>query len=182
MKKEIHRVEKSILFHDSRLLSDNTFCKQTETFHERHKKILYKHQKDKEGIFLETFSHTCNKIRDLISFTLQKLYFPIIESRFVPNHQLLCNMDYIANSRNRKLKNKIHTFLARLSFNFLHLSRSLRVTSIGIALSFFSLFLAWFSITDNSLNGNAFSIHAGYIGYIIILIDSILCFLLLSSA
>ncbi|MDD5377018.1 MAG: hypothetical protein PHH16_02765 [Candidatus Gracilibacteria bacterium] len=68
-----------------------------------------------------------------------------------------------------------------MSFNFLHLSSSSRVISIGISLSFFSLFLSWFSIADNSLNGNAFSIHVGYIGYIIILINSILCFLLLSG-
>lgn len=90
-------------------------------------------------------------------------------------------MDYITNSKNRKLKNKIHSLLARMSFNFLHLSSSSRVISIGIFLSFFSLFLNWFSIIDNSVSGNAFSIHAGYIGYIVILINSILCFLLLSS-
>lgn len=90
-------------------------------------------------------------------------------------------MDYIANSKNRKLKNKIHSLLARLSFNILHLSGSRRIISVGIVLSIFSLFLNWFSIADNALSGNAFSIHAGYIGYIIILINSILCFLLLSS-
>lgn len=71
--------------------------------------------------------------------------------------------------------------MAHLSFNFLHLSGSLRVIGIGIVLSFISLFLNWFSIADNSLSGNAFSIHTGYIGYIIILINSILCFLLLSG-
>lgn len=90
-------------------------------------------------------------------------------------------MDYTANSKNRKLKNKIHSFLARLSFNFLHLSGSSKIIGIGIGLSFFSLFLNWFSIVDNAVNGNAFSIHAGYIGYIIILINSVLGFLLLSS-
>lgn len=90
-------------------------------------------------------------------------------------------MDYISNSKNRKLKNKIHALLARLSFNFLHLSGGLRIISIGIFLSCLSLFLNWFSITDMALVENAFSIHVGYIGYIIILINSILCFLLLSS-
>jgi hypothetical protein len=91
-------------------------------------------------------------------------------------------MDYITNSKNRKLKNKIHSLLSRLSFNFLHLSGSLRVISIGIALSFFSLFLNWFSIANSPISGNAFSIHVGYIGLIIILINSVLCFLLLSNA
>lgn len=91
-------------------------------------------------------------------------------------------MDYTANLKNRKLKNKIHAFTARLSFNFLHLSGSSRITSIGIALSVLSLFLNWFSIADNAVNGNAFSIHVGYIGYIIIIINLILCFLLLSGA
>ena len=90
-------------------------------------------------------------------------------------------MDYIGNSKNRKLKNKIHFFLSRVSFNFLHLSGGLRVISIGIVLSFLSLFLSWFSIADNTLNGNAFSIHTGYIGYVIILINAVLCFLLLST-
>jgi hypothetical protein len=90
-------------------------------------------------------------------------------------------MDYISNSKNRKLKNKIHVLMARLSFNFLHLSRSLRVISIGIGLSLFSLFLKWFSILDIAFIGTAFSIQSGYIGYIIIVIDIILCFLLLSS-
>jgi len=90
-------------------------------------------------------------------------------------------MDYISNSKNRKLKNKIHFLFARLSFNFIHLSGSLRVISIGVFISFFSLFLNWFSIIDNGFTGNAFSVHTGYIGYIIILINSILCFLLLSN-
>lgn len=90
-------------------------------------------------------------------------------------------MDYITNSKNRKLKNKIHSLLARLSFNFLYLSSSSRIISIGIFLSFFSLFLNWFSIVDNSLKGSAFSIHVGYIGYMIIIINSVLCFLLLSG-
>ena len=89
-------------------------------------------------------------------------------------------MDYTANLKNRKLKNKIHHFTARLSFNFLHLSGSSKIIGIGIALSFVSLFLNWFSIVDNSVHGNAFSIHAGYIGYIIIVINMVLCFLLLS--
>lgn len=90
-------------------------------------------------------------------------------------------MDYIKNSKNRKLKNKIHTLLTRVSFNFLYLSGSLRLIGIGVLLSFLSLFLNWFSITDIAVEGNAFDIHTGYIGYIIILINSILCFLLLSS-
>lgn len=68
-------------------------------------------------------------------------------------------MDYTANLKNRKLKNKIHTFTARLSFNFLHLSGSSKIIGIGILLSVVSLFLNWFSIADNAVNGNAFSIH-----------------------
>lgn len=90
-------------------------------------------------------------------------------------------MDYITNSKNRKLKNKIYAIVSRLSFNFFHLSKSSKLVCIGIALSFFSLFLNWFSIADSVMNGNAFSIQAGYIGYIIICIDSVLCFLLLSD-
>lgn len=90
-------------------------------------------------------------------------------------------MDYITNSKNRKLKNKIHFLFARLSFNILHLSKSSRIISIGVFLSFASLFLNWFSIQDNALKEGAFSIHVGYVGYIIILINSILCFLLLSN-
>ncbi len=90
-------------------------------------------------------------------------------------------MDYIGNSKNRKLKNKIRHLFVRMSFNFLHLSGSARIISVGIFLSFVSLFLNWFSIVDIAVSGNAFSIHVGYIGYIIILINSILCFLLLAD-
>lgn len=90
-------------------------------------------------------------------------------------------MDYIGNSKNRKLKNKIRHIFIHMSFNFLHLSGSARIISIGIFLSLISLFLNWFSITDTPLSGNAFSINVGYVGYIIILIDIILCFLLLAD-
>lgn len=94
---------------------------------------------------------------------------------------LTTKMDYITNSKNRKLKNKIHFFFSRLSFNFLHFSGSLHVINIGVFISFLSLFLNWFSIVDNTLSGGAFSIHAGYIGYIIILINCIILFLVLSN-
>ncbi|EKD30302.1 MAG: hypothetical protein ACD_78C00096G0003, partial [uncultured bacterium (gcode 4)] len=74
-------------------------------------------------------------------------------------------MDYISNSKNRKLKNKIHMVFNRLSFNFLHLSREARVIGIGLIISLFALFANWFSIVDNAVQGNAFSLHAGYVGY-----------------
>ncbi|OIP54955.1 hypothetical protein AUK10_00270 [Candidatus Gracilibacteria bacterium CG2_30_37_12] len=90
-------------------------------------------------------------------------------------------MDYIGNSKNRKLKNKIRHLFVHMSFNFLHLSGSARIISVGIFLSFVSLFLNWFSIIDTPLSGNAFSINVGYVGYIIILINSVLCFLLLAD-
>lgn len=90
-------------------------------------------------------------------------------------------MDYTTNLKNRKLKNKIHFFVTRFSFNFLHLSGNLRIISIGIFLSFASLFLNWFSIADTTMRGNSFSINVGYIGYMIIIINVILCFLLFSS-
>lgn len=72
-------------------------------------------------------------------------------------------MDYITNSKNRKLKNKIHTILSHLSFNFLHLSRSSKVIGIGLIISFVSLFVNWFTIVDLSIPGSAFSINAGYV-------------------
>jgi len=90
-------------------------------------------------------------------------------------------MDYISNSKNRKLKNKIHLVFNRLSFNFLHLSRASRVIGIGLIISLFSLFGNWFSIVDNAVRGSAFSLHAGYVGYIILALLAFLFFLLLSD-
>jgi uncharacterized membrane protein SirB2 len=90
-------------------------------------------------------------------------------------------MDYISNSKNRKLKNKIHMVFNRLSFNFLHLSSEARVIWIWLIISFFSLFGKWFSIVDNTVQGNAFSLHAGYVGYIILALLTFLFFLLLSN-
>ena len=90
-------------------------------------------------------------------------------------------MNYIANSKNRKLKNKIHAVINRLSFNFLYLSGSRKIIGIGVVIALVSLFINWFSILDNSVTSNAFSIHAGFIGYIILIILATLIFLLLSE-
>lgn len=90
-------------------------------------------------------------------------------------------MDYITNSKNRKLKNKIRLVFTRFGFNVAHISRSSQVIGIGILLSVSSLFLNWFSIADIALRGNAFSIHVGYVGYIIALMVGSIAFLLFSD-
>lgn len=89
-------------------------------------------------------------------------------------------MNYIANSKNRKLKNKIHTVVNRLSFNFLHLSSAEKVIGVGAAISLASLFFPWFSMVDGA-NYSAFNLMVGYTGYIILLILTILIFSLVSE-
>ena len=90
-------------------------------------------------------------------------------------------MNYIANSKNRKLKNKIHTLFHRFSFNFLHLSMGRKVIGVGVLISFFSLFTRWFSIPDSLYQNNAFSLQVGYVGYVIFLLLVMVIFLLLSD-
>lgn len=90
-------------------------------------------------------------------------------------------MNYIANSKNRKLKNKIHSVLNRVSFNFLHLSMGRKVIGVGVVISFFSLFLKWFTIPEGVSGSTAFSLQVGYSGYIILLLLAVTAFLLLSD-
>ncbi|MBP8016403.1 hypothetical protein KAZ01_00200 [Candidatus Gracilibacteria bacterium] len=91
-------------------------------------------------------------------------------------------MNYIANSKNRKLKYKIHIFFNRISFNFLNLTLSQKITLIGVVISFFSLFINWFVIDyEKVIKNNSFSLNAGYVGFIIVLMLAILIFITLSS-
>jgi len=90
-------------------------------------------------------------------------------------------MNYIANSKNRKLKNKIHSILHRLSFNFFHLSMGRKIVGIGAFFSFVSLFLGWFTLTENASYNNAFSLQVGYAGYVILLLLMVLSAFLLSD-
>ncbi|EKD65786.1 MAG: hypothetical protein ACD_49C00085G0001 [uncultured bacterium (gcode 4)] len=92
-------------------------------------------------------------------------------------------MNYSINSKNRKLKYKLHLILNRLWFNFFNLSLSQKISFVGIIISFISLFLNWFTIKyDTILNYTAFSINAWYIGFIILLELIILLFLILSNS
>ncbi|MCK9272382.1 hypothetical protein M0P65_02435 [Candidatus Gracilibacteria bacterium] len=92
-------------------------------------------------------------------------------------------MNYSINSKNRKLKYKIHLILNRMGFNFFNLSLSQKITFVGIIISFISLFLNWFTIKyDRVLNYTAFSINAGYVGWIIFAELLILLFLILSNS
>jgi hypothetical protein len=92
-------------------------------------------------------------------------------------------MNYSINSKNRKLKYKIHLILNRMGFNFFNLSLSQKITFVGIIISFISLFLNWFTIKyDRVLNYTAFSINAWYVGWIIFAELLILLFLILSNS
>ena len=91
-------------------------------------------------------------------------------------------MNYSINSKNRKLKYKLHLILNRLGFNFFNLSLSQKISFVGIIVSFFSLFINWFTIKyDTVLTYTAFSINAWYVGWIILVELLILLFLILSN-
>ena len=92
-------------------------------------------------------------------------------------------MNYSINSKNRKLKYKIHLILNRLWFNFFNLSLSQKISFVWIIISFISLFLNWFTIKyETILNYTAFSINAWYVGFIILVELLILLFLILSNS
>ena len=91
-------------------------------------------------------------------------------------------MNYIINSKNRKLKHKIHLLVDRLSFNFLNLTLSQKIVLLWITISFVSLFFNWFTIEyDNAITNTAFSINSGYVGYIIMIFSIWLAFIVLSN-
>ncbi|EKE26093.1 MAG: hypothetical protein ACD_4C00441G0011 [uncultured bacterium (gcode 4)] len=92
-------------------------------------------------------------------------------------------MNYSVNSKNRKLKYRLHLILNRISFNFLNLSWSEKITLIWAIISFFSLFAPWFTIeSDKIIINNSFSINSWYIWYIIFCLIWILAFLILSNS
>lgn len=91
-------------------------------------------------------------------------------------------MNYIVNSKNRKLKYKLHILLNRLSFNFLNLSTSQKVAFLWIIIAFLSLFFNWFSyINDKLITSSAFSINCGYSWILITLILGFVSFIILSN-
>jgi hypothetical protein len=74
--------------------------------------------------------------------------------------------DYIANSKNRKLKKRIMLFLSRLDFGREKLPFAGKMILFLDGILFLSLFFSWFHFTyiDNSVTSySAFSVYTGYI-------------------
>ncbi len=91
-------------------------------------------------------------------------------------------MSYLANSKNRKIKHNFNIFFNRISFNFLNLTISKRITLIWIIICFASLFFNWFTLEFNAIiTNNAFSLNVWYIWFIVAIMILILSFLLLSN-
>lgn len=93
-------------------------------------------------------------------------------------------MNYSVNSHNRKLKHRIHTLLDRLSFNFLNLSGSYKVSLLGVILLGCSLLFSWASFPSDGdviKTFSAFSVYAGYIGFITLLTILFLGIIILSN-
>lgn len=91
-------------------------------------------------------------------------------------------MNYITNSKNRKLKHRIRLVFGRIQFHLFHLSVGGKIAFIGIVISLISLFTSWFSTVDPVDSYGAFSVASGYLGYMIVLLDSVTLFTLLSQA
>ena len=91
-------------------------------------------------------------------------------------------MNYSINSKNRKLKYKVQLVLNRMSFNFLNLSASQKITLIWVIISLVSLFMKWFTINYEKMTTySSFSINAWYVWYMIFILLWILTFLILSN-
>ena len=92
-------------------------------------------------------------------------------------------MDYIRNSKNRKLKMQIITFLSRLNFGANRLWIAGKWIMFCNILLFASLFIPWmqFRFLDSTTYIiNAFSWFSGFIGYFILLTIGVIGFFLLS--
>jgi hypothetical protein len=91
--------------------------------------------------------------------------------------------DYIANSKNRKLKKRILLFLSRIDFGREKLPMSGKFLLLLDAMVFASLVFPWFHFTLLSgevITVTAFSLYTGYVGYGILLSCFIIPFFLLS--
>jgi len=93
-------------------------------------------------------------------------------------------MNYTANSHNRKLKYKLHLLADRLSFNFLNLTTSYKIALLGNILLFIALFFPWITIPTETeaRTFSAFSVHAGFVGFIFLAVILFLVILILSNS
>lgn len=89
-------------------------------------------------------------------------------------------MSYIFNTKNRKLKAKTSNILKLFKFKFFYTSNETKITLIGIFISTFSLFLPWVSTVTNWYS--SFSLKIGYIGFVFLLINLLLSFIVISNS
>lgn len=92
-------------------------------------------------------------------------------------------MDYIANSKNRKLKKQILNFLDRINFGATKLPISGRVILLFVFVLIVSLFFPWitFEYGKSDIESySAFSHFTGFIGYGIVFVACMIPFFLLS--
>lgn len=81
----------------------------------------------------------------------------------------------------RRLKHKINLWIDRLSFNFINLGAYKKISLIWVLISFISLFLNWFNLTNEKISGNSFSLNSWYVWFVIILFLFVCSFMLLSN-
>ncbi len=92
-------------------------------------------------------------------------------------------MDYIRNSKNRKLKTQILIFFSRLSFGTYRLGLPGKSLMISNIILFSSLFFPWLTLKPlgwQEVSYWAFSLYLGWVGYGIILAVFLILFFLLS--
>ena len=88
-------------------------------------------------------------------------------------------MNYIANSKHRRLKHTVNIIIGRIGFNVLHLSGSERITAVGGLIALVGCLFPWFSIESDTYT--AFGLPCGYVGFIILAVGAILALLLISE-
>lgn len=92
-------------------------------------------------------------------------------------------MDYIRNSKNRKLKTQILSFFARINFGTYRLGLPGKILIFANILLIVSLFFPWLHFESGWVIVHrywAFSLYLGWIWYAIILVASVTSFFLLS--
>lgn len=92
-------------------------------------------------------------------------------------------MWYRERAKNRKLRAKVIAFVNIFRFKLFVSSLEWKLVLFWAVISTFSLFMPWISSTgwEEIISANAFSIKVGYIWFIILLLNIIMAFLMLSN-
>ncbi|MBW7954403.1 hypothetical protein H3C61_01180 [Candidatus Gracilibacteria bacterium] len=90
-------------------------------------------------------------------------------------------MSYKISAKNRKTKKFLLNIIYFLKFEWLNIKNSLKIIIIGVILSTIGLFLNWFLAVDGKFIGSGFHQIIGITGYILLLLNLSILFLIFSK-